>query len=191
MLRFNYMRCISIGQTSSDFNTSYVTVQPGLGLVTSGSVDSFQYILCYGSTIVKFGEKQQKTWISIHPMLRFNKALKQYCLAVNLNFNTSYVTVQRDRKFSLIKHIYNFNTSYVTVQQQSLPRGRERIEFQYILCYGSTLLYISVKPPFYAYFNTSYVTVQHAQLKAQLSVMAFQYILCYGSTQKKQWHKLT
>ena len=42
---------------------------------------------------------------------------------------------------------------------------RFSLEFQYILCYGSTLANLNKAMPPKFYFNTSYVTVQHAVKK--------------------------
>ena len=59
--------------------------------------ETFQYILCYGSTGFKACDISA-TFISIHPMLRFNGGCEVYYL-IELNFNTSYVTVQHFRYF--------------------------------------------------------------------------------------------
>ena len=54
--------------------------------------------------------------------------------------------------------------------------------FQYILCYGSTLV-LTFLTGLFSNFNTSYVTVQPMSLLASyLHKKKFQYILCYGST---------
>ncbi len=53
------------------FNTSYVTVQH-LRVSHISFLITFQYILCYGSTELKFQDQFQPKKISIHPMLRFN-----------------------------------------------------------------------------------------------------------------------
>ena len=85
-------------------------------------LSSFQYILCYGSTL-------DRLWIQ----QRF------------LYFNTSYVTVQllEGDDFLCVFMISihpmlrfndtNWRTAYLTW------------EFQYILCYGSTLLQVAFK----------------------------------------------
>ena len=103
-----------------------------------GDIDSvwFQYILCYGST---------------HGPL-FDSALEK-------NFNTSYVTVQRFKDVQPWNALLDFNTSYVTVQRTVTIKLEFIPEFQYILCYGSTFFCTA----FYRgrkHFNTSYVTVQ-------------------------------
>ncbi len=152
-----------------DFNTSYVTVQ------------LCYYFLCFFISIIsihpmlRFNKAQDLNYlliflISIHPMLRFNfKGIRYGCLFIN--FNTSYVTVQPIWKFLKLLLVFNFNTSYVTVQ---LPLGIERRA--------------SVRN-----FNTSYVTVQLKKTENYRHVFRFQYILCYGSTgvedlKKARWY---
>ena len=118
----------------------------------------FQYILCYGSTLLI-----SVTFFQEH------------------YFNTSYVTVQPENKVlnpSTIKFQYilcygstiwkfHFNTLQST--------------FQYILCYGSTptIKFPKIKKQD---FNTSYVTVQRKSNQRTGGRRKFQYILCYGST---------
>ena len=101
--------------------------------------------------------------ISIHPMLRFNIAKHHPHSSKVEYFNTSYVTVQRNRPAVLaqavqisIHPMLRFNGFLLF---SSIPPG----EFQYILCYGSTLLLNPLK-----FLNK-----------------LFQYILCYGSTKIK------
>ena len=76
--------------------------------------ETFQYILCYGSTGFKACDISA-TFISIHPMLRFNYNLR-FLNTPRPDFNTSYVTVQLDHVYKLNMTILYFNTSYVTVQ---------------------------------------------------------------------------
>ena len=79
----------------------------------------FQYILCYGST----GSGKVMTQI------------KNY-------FNTSYVMVQRTEVCNVRMISWDFNTSYVTVQQAKPQQYKhEYLGFQYILCYGSTIIF--------------------------------------------------
>ena len=97
-------------------------------------------------------------------------------------FNTSYVTVQQILVIKRLKFLMNFNTSYVTVQRFLIAIFRTEkvisihlmlrfnlphlsaavfaIIFQYILCYGSTLVISNI----------------------DVCRTKFQYILCYGST---------
>ena len=145
------------------FNTSYVTVQHRKTPSTFFKGRIFQYILCYGSTkptcsscagCANFNTSYvtvqrfspiffNPSWrISIHPMLRFNVSHDLKVIVPQTNFNTSYVTVQRS-----VLGIRTLRTSI----------------FQYILCYGSTLLLNPLK-----FLNK-----------------LFQYILCYGSTKIK------
>ena len=78
-------------------------------------------------------------------------------------FNTSYVTVQRNSQSNSQSNLIDFNTSYVTVQPHFEKYPLVGFEFQYILCYGSTLVFFSVTA----------------------LDRGFQYILCYGSTVDK------
>ena len=121
-----------------------------------------------------------------------------------LDFNTSYVTVQLVNPFSQIFALSNFNTSYVTVQHISdavrstyifisihlmlrfnMCNFTTRVrcyKFQYILCYGSTLLKLSV---IYKIVKISIHLMLRFNINLpleQLAEWAFQYILCYGST---------
>ena len=142
----------------------------------------FQYILCYGSTLVFKTRKRVRffisihpmlrfnpwiysytsaiEWISIHPMLRFNPKKESVCLVCKefqyilcygstiylvifllqyIDFNTSYVTVQRVQFLLIVLFVFYFNTSYVTVQHYAFnPNNKVAEVFQYILCYGST-----------------------------------------------------
>ena len=73
-----------------------------------------------------------------------------------LRFNTTVIPQNTNQK--------NFNTSYVTVQQGFTQTKTHVIEFQYILCYGSTAKYAN----------------------GNNIIHIFQYILCYGSTWWKE-----
>ena len=131
----------------------------------------------------RFPVLETKTWkeISIHPMLRFNFA--HLIIMLNIGyFNTSYVTVQLFftrsycRFFWISIHpMLRFNDAEATttISRDSIsihPMLRfnkttvlsltKFKRFQYILCYGSTLIIVN------GYFN----------------IFKFQYILCYGST---------
>ena len=88
-------------------------------------------------------------------MLRFNILVFMKLLYSSLYFNTSYVTVQL--KYAFNADVYLFR-------------------FQYILCYGSTFLYIVAIVKELSYFNTSYVTVQ------PVSSNAFQGCTAYFNT---------
>ena len=143
--KFQYILCY--GSTSKQ-RTGIKTAQ------------KFQYILCYGSTIPNSRNKNMALTISIHPMLRFNwlftcTCSSEICISIHpmlrFNiakhhphsskveyFNTSYVTVQRNRPAVLaqavqisIHPMLRFNGFLLF---SSIPPG----EFQYILCYGST-----------------------------------------------------
>ena len=54
-------------------------------------------------------------------------------------------------------------------------------EFKYILCYGSSLLIISL-PLVNIDLNTSYVMVHHATEADKIFIISFKYILYYGSS---------
>ena len=161
MLRFNdkYLFYILIF-----WRFQYILCYGSTGMV---SLDSFvcvlfQYILCYGSTfwlfVLVLGFQNFNTSyvtvqpslvrlfidiaiISIHPMLRFNDPEVISGVSRDINFNTSYVTVQLFFWLLELELSYHFNTSYVTVQQGKGWRFFARfLRFQYILCYGSTLM---------------------------------------------------
>ena len=81
--------------------------------------DIFQYILCYGSTLWCANKSLASLCISIHPMLRFNYVLngidwKQRKFQYILCYgSTPTIKLPKIKK-------HNFNTSYVTVQPLSL-----------------------------------------------------------------------
>ena len=100
-------------------------------------LQEFQYILCYGSTRKPAGIWKKQS-----------------------NFNTSYVTVQRfliaifrTEKVISIHLMLRFNLPHLSAAVFA-------IIFQYILCYGSTLVISNI----------------------DVCRTKFQYILCYGST---------
>ena len=164
------------------FNTSYVSVQEYISTTCKWwELGRFQYILCFGSRILFlilpvisfafqyilcFGSSKKA-----HHQLR-NKGAKR--------FNTSYVSVQ-DRYLAGGRWPpLSFNTSYVSVQAYKRNAYKERTtvsihpmfrfkeekkesiiksfkKFQYILCFGSSLLaiipyeftnYVSIHPMF-------------------------------------------
>ena len=99
----------------------------------------FQYILCYGSTNLKPCFSNKSLTISIHPMLRFNTAWRK-----TDSFGCS-ISIHPMLRFNLESNkssppLYNFNTSYVTVQHAYDLYQFYQNKFQYILCYGSTLI---------------------------------------------------
>ena len=148
-----------IFRLNNDFNTSYVTVQQFFTPIKHRRRYTFQYILCYGSTLELEIIQQSGS-----------------------NFNTSYVTVQRFFwKLKLQKVKISIHPMLRFNGKKIKQHGR-RNRFQYILCYGSTLIlpHVVIKN---GYFNTSYVTVQHfVSVLAGIRQTTFQYILCYGST---------
>ena len=142
------------------FNTSYVTVQqicflnafffkkisihPMLRfnvIIITPPFQSlgFQYILCYGSTVIALAFFTCGINISIHPMLRFNLTARR---KVPSNLLISIHPMLRFNKIEFISVV-------------------EPHAFQYILCYGSTFAEHKTKPKNY-HFNTSYVTVQQS-----------------------------
>ena len=129
--------------------------------IIRGSLTTFQYILCVGSSYLR-SHIQQRI----------------------LDFNTSYVSVQGDKILSTMCAFKNFNTSYVSVQvniltisplplcisihlmcrfklRQAYLDAREA-GFQYILCVGSRVY----------------------RILYNLCFRLFQYILCVGSSLK-------
>ena len=144
----------------SNFNTSYVTVQPAIVGMITVSIIVFQYILCYGSTYMAkkmgwndYGFQYILCYGSTSEFScsKASSSAFQYILCYgstsatlsNISslkyFNTSYVTVQRGWNSWRGLKMPNFNTSYVTVQHyRPIYQKGEFIEFQYILCYGST-----------------------------------------------------
>ena len=116
-------------------------------------------------------------------MLRFNEDAVEIRKTAEKNFNTSYVTVQqllpnvKNEKTKISIHpMLRFNGNYLD------PLESRRV-FQYILCYGSTLL-LFLMFFYFNHFNTSYVTVQQRKISLKFPPLRFQYILCYGSTFK-------
>ena len=97
--------------------------------------------------------------ISIHLMLRFNIKHNKKSLQKKY-FNTSYVTVQlyQSSKFSPLRRI----SIHLMLRFNSYGKSglADWWRFQYILCYGSTLLVLIIIR----------------------GLTIFQYILCYGST---------
>ena len=76
--------------------------------------------------------------ISIHPMLRFNiVTLKKE--NAELNFNTSYVTVQLvyEKGQNNIITEFQYILCYGSTSDTKTTSGSNAV-FQYILCYGST-----------------------------------------------------
>ena len=163
----------------SHFNTSYVTVQPRLTITSRW----FHQISIH--PMLRFNYRGICTCgsvsrISIHPMLRFNNLLAGKTIGLTI-FQYILCYGSTDAGAPIGFSSYNFNTSYVTVQQRQLSKNSKSInisihpmlrfnetflpdiyipvEFQYILCYGSTKPKTSTLGLF-CDFNTSYVTVQ-------------------------------
>ena len=114
MLRFNTKQDCSMMLNRSDFNTSYVTVQPArcLGFRTMRKISIHLMLRFNGS---RGCLHQSQLHISIHLMLRFNnKNLKiekankkfQYILCCG---STAAIEIRKTAE-------KNFNTSYVAVQ---------------------------------------------------------------------------
>ena len=136
MLRFN------LNSVTKRYRINNISIHPMLrfngGCLYGDAVfiDTFQYILCYGSTKVME--------LKGHSSYRF-----QYILC----YGSTFMIIQshHSRKY--------FNTSYVTVQLHRFSYCGCYEGFQYILCYGSTCI-SSSSITVLDYFNTSYVTVQ-------------------------------
>ena len=121
----------------SDFNTSYVMVQHTLAHPPSNLSFGFQYILCYGSTLLD---------TSVPFFI--------------LYFNTSYVMVQLNTSRSISSSTSDFNTSYVMVQlSKSRKSGLWHLYFNtsYVMVQRAKWFSHSVMS---CDFNTSYVMVQ-------------------------------
>ena len=158
MLRFN------LNSVTKRYRINNISIHPMLrfngGCLYGDAVfiDTFQYILCYGSTKVME--------LKGHSSYRF-----QYILCYGSTFmiiqshhsrkyfNTSYVTVQLHR-FSYcgcyegFQYILCYGSTFYATNLNVASRV-----FQYILCYGSTCI-SSSSITVLDYFNTSYVTVQ-------------------------------
>ena len=104
--------------------------------VIVGVKSLFQYILCYGSTVIRFW-----VWLRI---LKF-----QYILCYG---STGYISSSRVWNGISIHPMLRFNQEYGVYY-------RFQFKFQYILCYGSTVLGLCDVVA-RLNFNTSYVTVQ-------------------------------
>ena len=91
-------------------------------------------------------------------MLRFNNQILNQMLN-QVDFNTSYVTVQRTVtiKLEFIPE-FQYILCYGSTSPPSSGLGLVT-SFQYILCYGSTLIH-QLEAICARHFNTSYVTVQ-------------------------------
>ena len=143
----------------SDFNTSYVVVQPsgGKAMYAEDVYFNTSYVVVqrlYGGSMVGlslisihlmlwFNKKARRYYkclfyISIHLMLWFN-FLGGFLLCVGTNFNTSYVVVQHSFFSGAKRKLIHFNTSYVVVQ---------------------LFLFITNPNTSRPNFNTSYVVVQ-------------------------------
>ncbi len=115
MLLFNFHFGWTLAMLMN-FNTSYVTVQLKMQAkdkITRGI--SIHRMLLFNDFMLLpllFG-----CCISIHRMLLFNLLNLVLQMVWMLNFNTSYVTVQRHKSNVVYIQNANFNTSYVTVQQ--------------------------------------------------------------------------
>ena len=119
----------------------------------------FQYILCYGSTIQRF--IRIRTICTFQYILCYGSTIRKIKIPRRkVNFNTSYVTVQRflAARTPLGNHISIH--PMLRFNMEGFFMFNDFNKFQYILCYGSTLTICS---SIYktTNFNTSYVTVQH------------------------------
>ena len=146
-------------QGTMHFNTSYVTVQPSR-MARFMPYIKFQYILCYGSTLKRIWILPLKTYFNTS-YVTVQLLLVLIWLWMFSNFNTSYVTVQLNflNKSNLLSVIsihlmlrFNFNNAVhipninkISIHLMLRFNAKEEkpvillLEFQYILCYGSTL----------------------------------------------------
>ena len=115
MLWFNYSKSIT-HQNAKYFNTSYVMVQLGKTVITLSAV-RFQYILCYGSTVL---------------------------LAINTDYERpfQYILCYGSTFFFVQGNIQTLQFQYILCYGSTVDECELDINafiFQYILCYGSTL----------------------------------------------------
>ena len=174
-----HIKAISISKEHLHFNTSYVTVQRvGMNLRLAPE-KKFQYILCYGSTLTSLRSINFLNEISIHLMLRFNLGTMYHPLHGAVISIHLMLRFNGQRRYGFAQPHFHFNTSYVTVQQiyvfiigtykcisihlmlrfnpELAPRPWSNLEFQYILCYGSTTT-------FGAFYFTVYISI-HLMLR--------------------------
>ena len=180
MLRFNQVSSL-LTYWKERFQYILCCGSTWAGWGCKGKRVEFQYILCCGSTFYKFFSEIGFRRISIHLMLRFNKfgiimlllfrgisihlmlrfneVAWRECVAINtisihlmLRFNQLSKPPPKYKKQISIHLMLRFNGLVNFILDKY-------IEFQYILCCGSTVIFlilISKK----SYFNTSYVAVQ-------------------------------
>ena len=121
------------------FNTSYVSVQEMGDTDAYLQVKGFQYILCFGSSQVHQCQLPFCHFVSIHPMFRFKSQMMDYMV----------------KEMSVSIHpMFRFKVLCLAMYYKY--KGM----FQYILCFGSSLIPTIRKPNSEICFNTSYVSVQ-------------------------------
>ena len=142
--------------------------------------------------------------ISIHPMLRFNLNVIKEIREKLGDFNTSYVTVQpryfyeggvRSKisihpmlRFNCLADFRKTQARCISIHPMLRFNGLvnfilgKYIEFQYILCYGSTLGQKRLLQWFDLISIHPMLRFNDCDVCSKLSGILFQYILCYGST---------
>ena len=143
--------------------------------------DIFQYILCYGSTVLEIAKYSAKGKFQ-YILCYGSTIIRKFIFDLRNNFNTSYVTVQLTHIVFYNFKLNYFNTSYVTVQRNKavLDLYNQIISIHLMLRFN---LVIFQKAQYkQSDFNTSYVTVQPVARTTVVLTTVFQYILCYGST---------
>ena len=120
----------------------------------------FQYILCYGSTYRENSYRYYPIDISIHPMLRFNEAIGL------VEGSVSAISIHPMLRFNISRKMV---VGYF-------------ISFQYILCYGSTVMAVPLVKKFDKISIHPMLRFNHAHVLLKFIDYPFQYILCYGST---------
>ena len=120
VLLFQYISCYSLSPrncdvtgTQSSFNTSHVTLYPGI----PGRLHScipFQYISCYSLSFPVFCPAPGD-FVSIHLMLLFIGKYPVKTVSNKTRFNTSHVTLYPKKSRATRNAAICFNTSHVTL----------------------------------------------------------------------------
>ena len=160
----------------------------------------FQYISCY-SLSMWIRPCDNRPWVSIHLMLLFIEGTKdtidnsgkfQYISCYSLSgrhskirlrsycFNTSHVTLYRQRAGKIWQTVICFNTSHVTLYQDksiSIIRKQTRFNTSHVTLYQNVdrVVKLCIRC-----FNTSHVTLYHNMVSALPGEKTFQYISCYS-----------
>ena len=195
MLWFNGNRSTLTYTVNSNFNTSYVVVQPRVSRIAlqRGTNFNTSYVVVQHEQCTR---KYTHRYISIHLMLWFNDLFLipfsfLYFISIHLMLWFNIPASKNARiKYSISIHLmlwFNEDLDQLLEEQQEfqyilccgstiffLVYCQGVFSFQYILCCGSTLFVINIKGVI-IYFNTSYVVVQlflanHSNPCVQISI---------------------